>query len=81
MMISIRLTNSTYYGANADLIESECLKVFDMLDVDGSGCIEFDEFYLLCCMLLAVRVRESIALSCSSGCDLVVLMRFTVWQC
>lgn len=31
--------------------------MFDMLDVDDSGSIEFDEFYLLVCMLIAVKVR------------------------
>ena len=27
-----------------------------MLDVDNSGMLDFDEFYLLMCILLAVRV-------------------------
>ena len=27
-----------------------------MLDVDNSGLLDFDEFYLLVCILLAVRV-------------------------
>ena len=30
--------------------------MFDMLDVDGSGGLEFDEFYLLMCILIAVKV-------------------------
>jgi len=38
-----------------DLSEDECLRVFDMLDVDDSGSIEFDEFYLIVCMLIAVK--------------------------
>ena len=37
-----------------DLTEREALAVLDMLDVDDSGSIEFDEFYLLTCMLIAV---------------------------
>ena len=31
-------------------------KSFDMLDVDGSGEIEFDEFYLLITLLIAIKV-------------------------
>ena len=31
-------------------------KLFDMLDVDGSGEIEFDEFYLLITLLIAIKV-------------------------
>ena len=38
-----------------DLDERQALGVFDMLDVDDSGSIEFDEFYLLVCMLVAVK--------------------------
>ncbi len=39
-----------------DLSKSKIYRVFDMLDVDRSGMIDFDEFYLLLCILLAVRV-------------------------
>lgn len=38
-----------------DLTERQALAVYDMLDVDSSGSIEFDEFYLLVCMLVAVK--------------------------
>jgi Ca2+-binding EF-hand superfamily protein len=38
-----------------DLNDKEILCVFDMLDVDDSGSIEFDEFYLLVCMLIAIK--------------------------
>lgn len=38
-----------------DLGEKDALAVFDMFDVDDSGSIEFDEFYLLVCMLVAVK--------------------------
>ncbi|PIK59379.1 putative EF-hand calcium-binding domain-containing protein 9-like [Apostichopus japonicus] len=33
-------------------------KVFDMLDVDGSGKIDFDEFYLLACILVSLKDKE-----------------------
>ena len=39
-----------------DLSKSKIYRVFDMLDVDNSGMLDFDEFYLLICILLAVRV-------------------------
>lgn len=29
-------------------------QIFDRLDVNGSGTIEFDEFYLLVCMMISV---------------------------
>ena len=35
-----------------DLPEHKIYRVFDMFDVDDSGTIEFDEFYLLICMLV-----------------------------
>eukprot|EP00003_Mantamonas_plastica_P031316 TRINITY_DN809_c0_g1_i5.p1 TRINITY_DN809_c0_g1~~TRINITY_DN809_c0_g1_i5.p1 ORF type:complete len:320 (+),score=95.43 TRINITY_DN809_c0_g1_i5:95-961(+) len=41
-----------------DLTERSIYTVFDMFDVDNSGSIEFDEFYLLCCMLIAVKDNE-----------------------
>lgn len=38
-----------------DLNTNQIYKVFDMLDVDGSGAMDFDEFYLLICILIAVQ--------------------------
>lgn len=40
---------------STDLPENKIMKVFDTLDIDSSGLIEFDEFYLLICMLVAVK--------------------------
>jgi Ca2+-binding EF-hand superfamily protein len=40
-----------------DLNQRQIYKVFDMLDVDGSGLLDFDEFYLLVCILVSVQVR------------------------
>lgn len=39
-----------------DLKKGQIYKVFDMLDVDRSGLLDFDEFYLLICILVAIRV-------------------------
>ena len=39
-----------------DLSKDKIYAVFDMLDVDHSGLLDFDEFYLLICILIAVRV-------------------------
>jgi len=41
-----------------DLKPREIYDVFDMLDTDGSGKIDFDEFYLLFCILVAHKVSE-----------------------
>ena len=38
-----------------DLDENRIYKVFDMLDTDSSGTIDFNEFYLLVCILIAVK--------------------------
>ncbi len=43
-----------------DLTTRKVYQVFDVLDVDQSGMIDFDEFYLLTCILLAVRVSECV---------------------
>lgn len=43
-----------------DLKKGQIYKVFDMLDVDRSGLLDFDEFYLLICILVAIRVRASL---------------------
>lgn len=41
-----------------DLNKSQIYRLFDMLDVDHSGFIDFDEFYVLICILLSVRVSQ-----------------------
>ena len=46
--------------STTDLSKKKIYRVFEMLDVDRSGLIDFDEFYILICILLAVRVREII---------------------
>ena len=46
-----------FMHAITDMNKSQIYNVFDMLDVDGSGQIDFDEFYLLCCILISLKVR------------------------
>ena len=47
-----------FLNSVTDLNESQSNTVFDMLDVDGSGSIDFNEFYLLICIFIAVQDRE-----------------------
>lgn len=42
-----------------DLSEKQIYLLFDTFDVDRSGSIEFDEFYLLFCMLVAIKVTSA----------------------
>lgn len=42
-----------------DLSQEKIYAVFDMLDVDHSGLLDFDEFYMLLCILIAVRVSRA----------------------
>lgn len=44
-------------GAMTDLKRNQIYSVFDMLDIDGSGQIDFDEFYLLTCILISLKVK------------------------
>eukprot|EP01052_Picozoa_sp_SAG31_P036760 SAG31_NODE_4634_length_3080_cov_2.575595_2_plen_124_part_00 len=39
-----------------NLSEAHCYRLVDMLDLDKSGNLEFDEFYVLMCMLIAIKV-------------------------
>lgn len=47
-----------FMRAVTDLSKDKIYSVFDMLDVDHSGMLDFDEFYLLICILIAVRVSS-----------------------
>ena len=47
-----------FMSMSTNLNEQDIYKVFDMFDVDHSGSIEFDEFYLLICMLVAIKDHE-----------------------
>ena len=42
----------------SDLSETRIYKVFDLIDVDGSGSIDFNEFYLFLCILIAAQDGE-----------------------
>ncbi|XP_072177442.1 EF-hand calcium-binding domain-containing protein 9-like [Diadema setosum] len=41
-----------------DLKRNQIYSVFDMLDIDGSGQIDFDEFYLLVCILISLKDKD-----------------------
>ena len=41
-----------------DLNKAEVYRVFDMLDVDGSSSIEYNEFYLMVCILVSIKDHE-----------------------
>ncbi|XP_071792852.1 EF-hand calcium-binding domain-containing protein 9-like [Asterias amurensis] len=47
-----------FLHAVCDLNRGHIYNVFDMLDVDGSGRIDFDEFYLLVCILISLKDKE-----------------------
>ena len=59
-----------------DLNTNQIYKVFDMLDVDGSGAMDFDEFYLLICILIAVqdKVKKNLYTDILALC-LIFLMK------
>ena len=47
-----------------DLSKTQIYKVFDMLDVNGSGSIDFDEFYFLVCILISIKVKILVNIQC-----------------
>ncbi|KAI8911493.1 hypothetical protein EDD86DRAFT_245773 [Gorgonomyces haynaldii] len=42
-----------------DLSVRKIYKIFELFDLDGSGSVEFNEFYLLVCILVAVNDKAS----------------------
>lgn len=55
-MILLDLQFEVFLKSATDFNDMKVSMVFDMLDVDSSGIIDFDEFYLLICILIAVKV-------------------------
>lgn len=47
-----------FMSSSTNLTTEQIYKVFDMLDVDCSGTLDFDEFYLLVCILIAVNDKD-----------------------
>ncbi|XP_014662555.1 PREDICTED: EF-hand calcium-binding domain-containing protein 9-like [Priapulus caudatus] len=47
-----------FLNAITNLGKVKIYKVFDMLDVDGSGDIDYDEFYLIICILIAIKDNQ-----------------------
>ena len=58
-VFSVDIQFYVFMHSATDLSKDQIYRVFDMLDVDNSGLLDFDEFYLLVCILLAVRVWQS----------------------
>lgn len=54
-MILLDLQFEVFLKSATDFNDMKVAMVFDMLDVDSSGIIDFDEFYLLVCILIAVK--------------------------
>eukprot|EP00898_Chlorokybus_atmophyticus_P005822 jgi/Chlat1/6240/Chrsp44S05848 len=52
-----------FMRASTDLSTARIYSVFEMFDVDASGYLDFDEFYLLCCMLISIKNHEEKAFS------------------
>jgi Ca2+-binding EF-hand superfamily protein len=46
---------TSFLSSATDLNRTQIYKVFDIFDLDRSGSVEFDEFYLLICMLVAIN--------------------------
>ncbi|KAJ3176683.1 EF-hand calcium-binding domain-containing protein 9 [Irineochytrium annulatum] len=46
---------NAFMQASTDLKEKQIYRVFDIFDLDRSGSVEFDEFYLLMCILVAIK--------------------------
>lgn len=49
---------TVFLSMATDLNEKQIMKVFDIFDLDRSGSVEFDEFYLLICILVAICDNE-----------------------
>lgn len=47
-----------------DMKQGMIYKIFDMLDFDGSGQIDFNEFYVIICILVAVKVFSTTCNQC-----------------
>ena len=59
--ITFHSTDVQFYAfmrSATDLSKEKIYKVFDLLDVDRSGLMDFDEFYLLICILVAMNVSQ-----------------------
>ncbi|KAL7748285.1 EF-hand calcium-binding domain-containing protein 9 [Sorochytrium milnesiophthora] len=46
---------SAFLYSSTDLSKTQIYKIFDIFDLDRSGSCEFDEFYLLVCILVAIN--------------------------
>ena len=46
---------SVFLTSVTDLTETQAIRIFDLFDMDRSGGVEFEEFFLLVCILVAVK--------------------------
>ena len=58
-MYSADIQFCVFMHSATDLSQDKIYALFDMLDVDHSGLLDFDEFYMLLCILIAVRVSRA----------------------
>ncbi|KNE56253.1 hypothetical protein AMAG_02087 [Allomyces macrogynus ATCC 38327] len=50
---------AAFLSTSTDLSKSQIYKIFDIFDLDRSGSCEFDEFYLLVCILVAINDNKA----------------------
>lgn len=57
-MLFVDILFFQFMKRTTDMTQDMIYKIFDMLDFDGSGQIDFNEFYVIICILVAVKVRR-----------------------
>ena len=55
---ALDILSNISYNRDHNMTQDMIYKIFDMLDFDGSGQIDFNEFYVIICILVAVKVRR-----------------------
>lgn len=70
-MILLDLQFEVFLKSATDFNDMKVSMVFDMLDVDSSGIIDFDEFYLLICILIAVKVLYIYTMN--NPCNIIII--------
>lgn len=47
-----------FLGSLTDLTQKQADTLFELLDVDHSGELEFEEFYLVFCIMISAKVKR-----------------------